>query len=372
MMKPQTDFGERSMKQVFTLFLVLCLTLSTVGLAHANEKDKVKQELEKIQDDKSAIKKDLDQLDEEMKKNRDTIRAAEKEMIKIDKEVAEIEKKMEGIKKEEEHYKKLFKTRIRKLYQQGEVGYMVSLLESESFGQFLARFESIRLIAKRDHSLFYNYVRLREEKEKQKKELLKLRKEQEKITAKAEKAYKEMLEDAKKKKGKLSELENLEMIKEAEIRRINLKLIQSNQLSFPYEGGPMSWPSASKRVTSTFGMRSHPVSGGYRMHSGIDIGGSYNTPIYAAASGVVVESRTSVGYGWLIVIYHGNKDGTPLYTWYAHSYPNQVRVRPGDEVKRGQHISGIGSNGMSTGNHLHFEVRIGRNGQAVNPMSYLK
>ncbi len=89
---------------------------------------------------------------------------------------------MEGIKKEEEKYKKLFKNRIRKLYQQGEVGYVVSLLESKSFGEFLARFESIRLIAKRDHSLFDNYVRLREEKEKQRKELLELRKEQEKIS----------------------------------------------------------------------------------------------------------------------------------------------------------------------------------------------
>ena len=100
--------------------------------------------------------------------------------------------------------------------------------------------------------------------------------------------------------------------------------------------------------------------------------GACNTPIYAAASGVVVESRSSVGYGWIIVIYHGNKDGTPLYTWYAHSYAHQVRVKAGDEVKRGQHISGIGSYGMSTGNHLHFEVRIGKNGQAVDPMSYLK
>jgi len=106
------------------------------------------------------------------------------------------------------------------------------------------------------------------------------------------------------------------------------------------------------------------------MHAGIDIGGSYNTPVYAAASGVVVESRPSVGYGWIIVIYHGDKNGTPLYTWYAHSYEHQVRVRAGDEVKRGQHITGIGSNGMSTGNHLHFEVRIGKNGQAVNPMPY--
>lgn len=358
------------MKRIFTLILVCCLTISTVGYVHADEKEKVKQELEKIQNDKNDIQEELDQLDEEMKKNRDLIQKLEKEMIEIDKEVAAIEKELEGIKKEEERYKEIFKNRIRKLYQQGEVGYMVSLLESKSFGEFLSRFESIRLIAKRDHSLFDSYVKLREEKEKRVRDLLALREKQKQIAAEADKAYKEMLEDMKKKKVKLSELESLEAIKENEIRRINLSLIQRGLLSFPYEGGPLTWPSSSKRVTSSYGMRYHPVTGTYRMHSGIDIGGSYNTPVYAAASGVVVESRASVGYGWIIVIYHGNKDGKPLYTWYAHSYEKQVRVQAGDEVKRGQRIAGIGSNGMSTGNHLHFEVRIGENGEAVNPMPY--
>ena len=360
------------MKQVFTWILVFCFTISSVGWVHANEKEEVKRELKKIQDDKKSVKEDLDQLDQEMKKNRDELKKLEKEMEKIDGEVAEIEKEMEGIKKREERYKKIFKNRIRKLYQQGEVGYMVSLLESESLEEFLGRFESIRLIVKRDHSLFDSYVKLREEKEKRKQDLLSLREEQKKTAAEADKAYKEMLEDVKKKEGKLSELENLESIKENEIRRINLNLIQRGQLSFPYEGGPLQWPSASQRLTSPFGYRYHPVTGSYRMHAGIDIGGSLDTPIYAAASGVVVESRPSVGYGWIIVIYHGDKDGTPLYTWYAHSYEHQVRVKAGDEVKRGQHIAGIGSNGMSTGNHLHFEVRIGKNGQAVDPMSYLK
>lgn len=360
------------MKQAFTWILVFCLTFVSVGWVHANEKEEVKKELEKIQDDKDNIKGELDQLDKEMKKNRDLIKKMEKEMEQIDKEVAEIEKKMEGIKKQEERYKKIFKNRIRKLYQQGEVGYMVSLLESKSFEEFLGRFESIRLIAKRDRSLFDSYVHLREEKEKRKQDLLSLREKQKKAAAEADKAYKQMIEDAKKKKGELSELESLESIKENEIRRINLSLIQRGQLSFPYEGGLLEWPAASKRVTSPFGTRRHPVTGVYRTHAGIDIGGGYNTPIYAAASGVVVESRPSVGYGWIIVIYHGDKNGSPLYTWYGHSYQNQVLVRAGDEVKRGQRIAGMGSNGMSTGNHLHFEVRIGRNGQAVNPMSYVK
>src|SRR5690606_38029613 len=94
-MKRQTDSGESIMKQVFTVILAVCLTITTAGLVHANERDRVKQELEKIQEDKSSIKKELDKLDEDIKNNRDANRKAEKEMIRIDKENAVIEKKIE-------------------------------------------------------------------------------------------------------------------------------------------------------------------------------------------------------------------------------------------------------------------------------------
>ena len=141
-----------------------------------------------------------------------------------------------------------------------------------------------------------------------------LREEQKKIAADAEKAYKEMLQDVKKKKGSSPSSETWSPLEENEIPRINLNLTPKWPVTFPYAGGPLQWPSASQTGHIPFRDRYHPVTGRYRMHAGIDIGGSSDTPIYAAASGVVVESRPSAGYGWITVIYHGDKErNTPVY-----------------------------------------------------------
>lgn len=129
--------------------------------------------------------------------------------------------------------------------------------------------------------------------------------------------------------------------------------------------GQLGWPVATRIVTSKYGWRFHPTQGKWKAHTGVDFAGPLGTPIYASEDGVVTRSGPSTGYGWLIVIDHGNG----LSTWYAHMYPNQVLVNTGDRVTRGQQIAGIGNNGWSTGPHLHFEVRVG--GQHTDPMPYL-
>lgn len=130
-------------------------------------------------------------------------------------------------------------------------------------------------------------------------------------------------------------------------------------------GGKFGPPVSNMNLTSSFGGRRDPLGRGYRNHTGVDFGGGTGTPIYAAGDGVVTRAGAARGYGNLIVINHGNG----LETWYAHMYSNQIGVRVGQQVKRGDHIGGIGSAGNSTGPHLHFEVRY--NGQPVNPMPYL-
>nr|WP_255517841.1 MULTISPECIES: M23 family metallopeptidase [unclassified Thermoactinomyces] len=102
------------------------------------------------------------------------------------------------------------------------------------------------------------------------------------------------------------------------------------------------------------------------MHEGMDIGADLGVPIRAAEAGEVIEARPSNGYGYIIVIYHG--DG--LATLYAHMYEQTVKVKKGDVVKRGQVIAEVGTNGDSTAPHLHFEVHV--DGKTVNPAPYLK
>lgn len=126
--------------------------------------------------------------------------------------------------------------------------------------------------------------------------------------------------------------------------------------------GQMSVPTAG-RVTSRFGSRLHPVLGYRRFHAGIDFGASYGTGIVAADSGKVIFSGWYGGYGNSVIIDHGGG----LTTLYAHA--SRLNVREGQTVSKGQSIAAVGSTGLSTGPHLHFEVR--RNGSPIDPMGFL-
>ena len=116
-------------------------------------------------------------------------------------------------------------------------------------------------------------------------------------------------------------------------------------------------------VTSPFGYRIHPILGYRRMHTGVDFGVPYGAPIRAADSGTVISATWMGGYGNVTIINHGGG----LSTLYAHQ--SRFAAGSGASVGRGQVIGYVGSTGLSTGPHLHFEVR--RNGIPVNPLSYI-
>ncbi|MEM8696248.1 MAG: M23 family metallopeptidase [Pseudomonadota bacterium] len=117
------------------------------------------------------------------------------------------------------------------------------------------------------------------------------------------------------------------------------------------------------RLSSNFGMRRHPILGGRRMHSGVDMAGPVGTPIYATADGIVGRAQWLGGYGKYIEINHGGE----IQTRYGHL--SRILVEPGARVTRGQLIGRMGSTGRSTGSHLHYEVRIA--GRPVNPMPFM-
>jgi murein DD-endopeptidase MepM/ murein hydrolase activator NlpD len=135
--------------------------------------------------------------------------------------------------------------------------------------------------------------------------------------------------------------------------------VDAANIGRPSEAG-MQWPVAG-RITSGFGYRIHPILRFARLHRGIDFGAGTGTPIVAAADGQVSAAGWAGGYGRQVRIAHA--DG--IATSYSHM--SQIVAEPGAHVRRGQLIGYVGSSGLSTGPHLHYEVH--RYGQAVNPMS---
>jgi murein DD-endopeptidase MepM/ murein hydrolase activator NlpD len=127
--------------------------------------------------------------------------------------------------------------------------------------------------------------------------------------------------------------------------------------------GTFSWP-ASGPITDPFGMRMHPITHRWRMHTGMDIGAPMGSTITAAAGGRVIYAGWEGGYGNTIIIDHGGATST----LYGHC--SQLFVSEGQDVARGQAIGAVGSTGESTGPHLHFEIRI--NGTPVDPASRLR
>ena len=124
----------------------------------------------------------------------------------------------------------------------------------------------------------------------------------------------------------------------------------------------MRTPINGARLTSSFGMRVHPVLGYSRMHAGVDFGAPVGTPILAAGDGVVTRVGWMGGYGNVVDISHGDTYSTR----YAHISRFSSGLSVGDRVTQGQVIAFVGNTGRSTGPHLHYEIR--RNGAPINPM----
>ncbi|SMQ76839.1 Peptidase family M23 [Sphingopyxis terrae subsp. ummariensis] len=127
---------------------------------------------------------------------------------------------------------------------------------------------------------------------------------------------------------------------------------------------PSRRPIEQMSLSSSYGMRVHPITGKLARHNGVDIPAPYGTPIYATADGIVGRAQRLGGYGNYVEIEHGNA----IETRYGHM--SSFVVQPGQQVKKGDVIGYVGSTGRSTGNHLHYEVRI--DGEPVNPMPFVR
>lgn len=302
---------------------------------------------------------------------------------------------LDAARKTLQRHNEALKRRLIDAYEHGDLGYIDVLLESRSFADFVERWNDIRYIIKANETtirqrrtveaqvrgiersllgvqalLAGEQAQARQQRlaldalASQRKDLLAQANEQRAAVAQEVAQLDEISQEEE------TALENLIREKQREEAARREAERRARQLAGeavpPVAGAPgsVSWP-VSGAITSPFGMREHPVLGGIRAHTGIDIAASQGTTIAAAAEGrIIVAGWTDGGYGNMVVIDHGGS----MSTLYGHM--SAVFVGAGQDVQRGQAIGAVGSTGRSTGPHLHFEVRI--NGVPVDPMSYLR
>ncbi len=284
---------------------------------------------------------------------------------------AEISAKEEEIAESEE----LFAARLRRMYITNTSSSTLStLLSASSFSDFLNRYEILKRISQEDRSAIEElnvqkteYETLKAELDSQKAELKEasdavnekytqlqsMYAESEQAESSILDANKQYMENAEKYKKEQDALEQ-------EIQ----ELLQNEGSDEAYGDGQLKWPVPTRSyISSYFGWRT--LYGQPNYHKGIDIPGSAGTNIVAADAGKVLKvSKLTYGYGWHVIIDHGNG----VSTLYAHC--SRLDVSVGDYVEKGQVVAGIGTTGNSTGNHVHFEVRI--NGVQQNPLNYVK
>jgi murein DD-endopeptidase MepM/ murein hydrolase activator NlpD len=247
------------------------------------------------------------------------------------------------------------------------------ILDSSSFGDFISRMDLLNKIINHDVNILKERETYKNTVEEKKKQLEAEQEEKERLKSSVV-DKKEEVEFVRTERQitldkvfkDLKELEKLEDKLLEESARLT-RLIVANQSDTDYAGGEMAWPAPGyTRVgpNGKYGMRNHPILKKPRMHAGIDIDVPMGKDIVAANDGkVILSGDKGNGYGKYIIIDHGGK----IATLYAHN--SKLLVKVGDTVKRGQVIAKCGSTGLSTGPHLHFEVRI--NGKHTDPMPYI-
>ena len=280
-----------------------------------------------------------------------------------------------------------YKVRVRAMEEAGRYNYFEVLFGANSIGEFLSLIDDIGDIMRSDKELENSYRQsvtdlkavkaeyeeAKTEMEDTKAELEDLKVQQEADIQEATAVIASLQSDINAKSGVLGQLTEQEKQLNADIQnKVNeLNRQQEQNKPHPNPGGGGSavgtgnlvWPSYCTYITSRQGPRTHPVTGEYKNHGGTDIGASYGSAIYAADSGTVVRSADGWNGGWgnYVMIDHGNG----MQTLYAHMSSRAVSV--GQTVSRGQTIGYVGSTGMSTGPHLHFEMYV--NGSRIDPQT---
>lgn len=407
-------------------------TLLVPQLSYAlSESQKIQQQLDQLKKQQSTVQQKAAETENEKKQvtqEKQLTEAEVKTLVKqieaenlkmneLDNKISSTKdqlndnaKQLDEVKAQIEARDVLVKSRLRLMYMNGAVSYADVLLSSTSFGDFLDRMNALKAIVAQDKEILETNRRDQEAKVAKQKQIEQELKQVSDLYAQRAAMKAELLAKEKEKEVKIASLDkkekDLEDISEDQEQQLLQYARKSSALAAEkrkaaaaeaaaaaaaaaakakangggsggggapatqapaFSGGRFGYPLAKvSPMTSDFGYRSDPFTGKKKLHKGIDLGAPNGTSILAAEEGEVIVASWWSGYGNTVIIDHGNG----YWTLYGHIRNGGTVVEKGDHVKRGQKIAEVGSTGESTGNHLHFEVRI--NEDPVDPKPYLK
>lgn len=348
-----------------------------------NKKANAEVTITNVSEQLHQIQVELDQATANLKNYEQQRMAVENEIVKNEKLLAEAQarlSKREGV----------FNKRVRDIYINGRLSYLEVIIGAKDFSDFANRVEMLKRIIDADIKLISSIKTEREEISQRKATLEADRAKVVELENKAREAQAVIQKKKDEQSAILAQAQNDKAVAEqmqadlqassdairamlqqraAERAAAAAAAAQAAQSSgggsdytYVQGTGQLAWP-VSGVITSGFGWREHPIFGRQIFHTGIDIGVDEGTPVHAADSGTVVYSGWMDGYGYAVVIDHGNG----ISTLCAHN--SDLAVSEGQSVSKGTVIAYAGSTGNATGPHVHFEVRV--NGDPVNPLGYL-
>lgn len=368
--------------------IMKALAVSNSDLNDINSKiDDTKGKIDQVEVKLSSAMTQIRNLNAEIADYENEISDLNEKIDNLDAQIEESEVELKKAEEEFNHQQELLQRRLVAMYEAGETSYLDVLLSSKNITEFISKYYIVSEIAETDKNLLEQMDKNKTEIEKAKEtleaskeqvEALKKNKEATASSLKASQAVKQSYVDelTEEEKGLEEDLEQYERDKkeiQAELERIARENAAKNQTTIV-----AGEPSAAGYIFPIPGLNIYNINRryypSYPGHTGVDININVTgKSIVAVKDGTVVISTalrnangTYRSYGEYVVIDH--HDGT--MTLYGHMYPNSRTVSVGDNVVQGQVIGQVGTTGNSTGNHLHFEVRI--NGRCVNPLPYLQ
>lgn len=364
-----------------------------------NQLDSVQQQMSNASAQKANaeatitnVSEQLHQIQIELDQATENLQEYQKQRVAVEQEIAKNEKLLTEAQARLSKREAVFNKRVRDIYINGRLSYLDVVVGAKDFSDFANRVEMLRRIIDADIKLINSIKTEREEINTRKQileqdrakvvELENKAKEAQAVIQKKKDEQTAILNKAQSDKATAEQMEaDLQassnairaMLQQRQAERAAAAAAAAAAAQGGSSGGgggggwvqgtgQLSWP-VNGVITSDFGWRNHPIFGRQILHSGIDIGVDEGTPVHAADGGVVVYSGWMDGYGYAVVIDHGNG----ISTLYGHN--SDLAVSEGQTVSKGTVIAYAGSTGNSTGPHVHFEVRV--NGDPVDPQGYL-